>query len=67
MHWFQLLDDARDKIERWRQDYNEFKPTVRWTTGLLASSGQPILKPEISSLNHSVSREEVIALSEAAR
>ncbi|ASJ24275.1 integrase core domain-containing protein [Laribacter hongkongensis] len=27
VRWFQLLDDVRDKIERWRQDYNEFKPT----------------------------------------
>ena len=26
VHWFLSLDDARDKIERWRQDYNEFRP-----------------------------------------
>ncbi|MEN7431163.1 IS3 family transposase [Chromobacterium sp. TRC.1.1.SA] len=26
MHWFLSLDDARDKIECWRQDYNEFRP-----------------------------------------
>lgn len=26
VHWFLSLDDARDKIECWRQDYNEFRP-----------------------------------------
>lgn len=26
VHWFLSLDDARDKIERWRQDHNEFRP-----------------------------------------
>ncbi|VEB43547.1 IS2 transposase TnpB [Chromobacterium violaceum] len=26
VHWFLSLDDARDKIERWRQGYNEFRP-----------------------------------------
>ncbi|QNM97637.1 IS3 family transposase [Chitinimonas koreensis] len=26
VHWFLSQDDARDKIERWRQDYNEFRP-----------------------------------------
>nr|WP_238595290.1 transposase [Laribacter hongkongensis] len=25
-HWFLTLDDARDKIERWRMDYKEFRP-----------------------------------------
>ena len=25
-HWFKSLDDARDEIERWRQDYNEVRP-----------------------------------------
>ena len=25
VHWFLSLADARDKIERWRQDYNEFR------------------------------------------
>ena len=26
VHWFLSLDDARDKIERWRIDYNRFRP-----------------------------------------
>ena len=26
MNWFMSLVDARDKIERWRRDYNEFRP-----------------------------------------
>jgi putative transposase len=25
-HWFMSLDDAREKIERWRRDYNENRP-----------------------------------------
>ena len=25
-HWFLSLDDAREKIETWRRDYNEFRP-----------------------------------------
>jgi putative transposase len=26
MNWFMSLEGARDKIERWRRDYNEFRP-----------------------------------------
>lgn len=26
VHWFLSLNDAREKIERWRLDYNEFRP-----------------------------------------
>ncbi|WP_150587396.1 IS3 family transposase [Pandoraea eparura] len=26
VHWFLSLDDAREKIEGWRQDYNDFRP-----------------------------------------
>jgi putative transposase len=25
-HWFLSLEDAREKIENWRQDYNHFRP-----------------------------------------
>ena len=25
-NWFMSLEDARDKIERWETDYNEFRP-----------------------------------------
>ena len=25
-NWFMSLEDAREKIERWRRDYNEFRP-----------------------------------------
>jgi len=25
-HWFRSLDEARDEIERWRQDYNDVRP-----------------------------------------
>jgi len=26
VHWFLSLEDAREKIEKWRVDYNEFRP-----------------------------------------
>ena len=26
VNWFMSLEDARQKIENWRQDYNEFRP-----------------------------------------
>ena len=26
VHWFLSLEDARMKIERWRKDYNEYRP-----------------------------------------
>lgn len=26
VHWFLSLEDAREKIEHWRVDYNEFRP-----------------------------------------
>jgi putative transposase len=26
VHWFETLDDAKAKIEQWRQDYNETRP-----------------------------------------
>ena len=25
-HWFLSLEDAQTKVEKWRQDYNEFRP-----------------------------------------
>ena len=25
-HWFMSLDDAREKCEAWRRDYNEVRP-----------------------------------------
>uniref|UniRef100_UPI001B8A90F8 IS3 family transposase n=1 Tax=Collimonas silvisoli TaxID=2825884 RepID=UPI001B8A90F8 len=33
-HWFLSLDDASDKIETWRQDYNESRPhsALQWAT-----------------------------------
>ncbi|WP_407672446.1 IS3 family transposase [Noviherbaspirillum pedocola] len=33
-HWFMSLDDARQKIEQWRQHYNETRPhsALRWAT-----------------------------------
>ncbi|GAB2904263.1 hypothetical protein GCM10027202_36580 [Microvirgula curvata] len=39
VHWFLPLADARDKIERWRRITTNSRRTVRWATGLPASSG----------------------------
>ena len=25
-HWFLSLNDAKEKVEEWRQDYNDFRP-----------------------------------------
>jgi putative transposase len=25
-HWFESIDDAREKIDAWRRDYNEHRP-----------------------------------------
>lgn len=32
MNWFMSLEDARDNIERWRSDYNRFRPHSALTT-----------------------------------
>lgn len=34
MHWFLSLEDARRKIEEWRQYYNEVRPhsALQWET-----------------------------------
>lgn len=26
MNWLMSLEDASDKVDRWRMDYNEFRP-----------------------------------------
>ena len=26
VNWFLSMEDAREKIEKWRRDYNEFRP-----------------------------------------
>ena len=59
-HWFLSLEDARDKIERWRSDYNQSRPhtALDWLTPaeFARRSGlQPatagIKEPEISTLD----------------
>lgn len=43
-HWFMDLDDARQKIEDWRREYNEVRPHSaigdRTPMALLSSLGQ---------------------------
>jgi len=26
VNWFQSMEDAQEKIEKWRKDYNDFRP-----------------------------------------
>ena len=37
--WFLSLDDAREKVEAWREDYNQTRPHSSW--GNRAPSGFP--------------------------
>lgn len=30
INWFFSLEDAQQKIEAWRQEYNEFRPQLPW-------------------------------------
>jgi hypothetical protein len=31
-NWFMCLEDAKEKLERWRNDYNEYRPHSALTT-----------------------------------
>jgi putative transposase len=53
LHWFETLEDARQKIEAWRREYNESRPHqalneqtpeefARWAR---SSGDQPVLEP----------------------
>ena len=50
-NWFLSLDDARDKIESWRRDYNDFRPHIS-LQGLTPNQVESGLEkyPEISTL-----------------
>ena len=45
-HWFMSLDDAREKMEAWRRDYNEVRPHSaignRTPISLLKGSSAPL-------------------------
>ena len=51
VHWFLSPDDARDKIERWRIDFNRYRPHHRSQGDMtpLRSSVTSTLRPEFSS------------------
>jgi putative transposase len=50
-HWFLSLDDAREKIETWRRDYNEFRPHSALDNMTPEEYAKKHLKkPEISNL-----------------
>ena len=49
-HWFLLLDDAREKIETWRRDYNEFRPHSALDNMTPKEYAKKHKKPEISNL-----------------
>jgi hypothetical protein len=39
MNWFMLLEVARDKVERWRRGYNEFRPLYLTPTEVALKTG----------------------------
>ena len=55
VHWFLSLDDARNKIERWRTDYNQVRPhrslgdrtPAEFLAGLEEARRIPVLASEI--------------------
>jgi len=50
-HWFLSLEDAREKIETWRRDYNEFRPHSALDNITPEEYAKKHLKkPEISNL-----------------
>ena len=48
VNWFMSLEDARQKIENWRQDYNEFRPDSS-----LADTPPAVFAKEIESTPNS--------------
>ena len=46
-HWFMSLDDARQKIEAWRRDYNEVRPhsAIGNKTPISLQNGSPASLP----------------------
>ena len=48
---FFTLADVRDKLERWRQDYNQVRPHSAWPTILLRHSRPDRQKPRRSVRN----------------
>jgi putative transposase len=54
-HWFMSLDDAKEKIESWRQDYNGFRPHSalnNMTPNEFACSHQGLI-PDVNTGNNS--------------
>ena len=45
-NWFMSLDDAKEKINRWKNDYNEFRPHSALTYLTPAElPGRPRIEP----------------------
>ena len=49
-NWFVNLADARRKIESWRKEYNEERPTAAWLTGHRTSSPKSAQNPPVGWL-----------------
>lgn len=50
LHWFLSLDDAREKIEGWRVDYNEFRPHSSLADRTPREFAQTCAPPDFASL-----------------
>ncbi len=46
-HWFMSLDDAREKMEDWRRDYNEVRPhsAIGYKPPIVFMNGLPATPP----------------------
>ena len=52
-HWFLSLEDAREKIKMWREDYNEFRPH---------SSLKGLTPPQFIEQNRNIQGQKTIFL-----
>jgi len=49
IHWFLSLDDARQKIEEWRRDYNQYRPHSSLGDSTPEEFAETTPEPEIST------------------
>lgn len=47
VHWFLFLDDARQRIEKWRTDYSHFRPHSSLGNAAPAQFAEEFLQPRI--------------------
>lgn len=68
LHWLLSLEDAQEKIERWRMEYNAFRPhsalgnkTPHEALGLCAPPGFATLRPAAHTGHYPLTRDRIDA------